>query len=256
MQDFLNRLLGRTTGFVYVPHSENGAMKDARPGARVGRRGPPWIVVQDAPENVIITAWPGKLWRVRILQRASKQPASYAGYRRADFVTVIEEVPCGLMFGGHGEAVAKVIDAAAALTLATAQRLAEAQPDDAGAAYSRSWKRWLSKRDATDEGLPRVVTACYHADHAEDHARTLAIGRHQSPIFGGLMTVYNTVSKRAKMVAGDVAWRAEGDEVVLNPPWDGASEALLHAALAFGAPEICEGDQTTLLTAWSTVFPS
>lgn len=241
MRDFLNRLLGRTTGFVYVPHNEDGVMKDAHAGARLGHKGPPWIVVLQSPEDVIVTAWPGKLWRVRVLKRASEQPLSHAGYVRADAVDVIAEAPRGLPFGQHGEAVAEVLDAAAALTPEIAQRLADAQPRDAGDAYSRVWNRWLSNRGASHP--------------SEDHSHTLAIGGRQSPIFGGLMAVEGIVFKRAIAAAGDAASRVVDEDVYLSPPWNGASEALLHVALATGAPQFCEGGDAALLTtSWRGVF--
>jgi len=83
-------LLGRTTGLVYVPHDESGPMKDACPEAQLGNGGPPWIAVDLDTEKVIVTAWPGKLWRVRVLRRATEQPMPYARYVRADRVEVLD----------------------------------------------------------------------------------------------------------------------------------------------------------------------
>jgi hypothetical protein len=242
MRDILNRVLGRTTGLVYVPHDEAGAMKDARPGARLGRdRGPPWIVVDLDTEKVIVTAWPGRLWRVCVLRRASEQPMAYARYVRADQVEVLEEVPCATLFGAHGDAVVKVLDTAATLTREQTERLNQARLPDAHAAYMRSWNRWRAKN-----GLPHPIA---------DHHAPLIEGGKGSPVGRGMSAVHDTVARRAKALDGDAAFRAEDEDLYLVNPWDGASDAMLHAALSLGAPQFCiDGDDDTLLRPWRMVF--
>jgi hypothetical protein len=245
MREFLNRLLGRpATGFVYVPQDGAGAVREARPGAQVGKSEPPWIGVHRAPETVLITGWPARLWRVRIVRRAREQPAAYVRQVSAERVEILEEVPCSVLFGKQGGEVIKVLDAAAALTRGTAKRLTQARPAGGHAAYMRCWNRWLAK-----QGKPHPI-----ADH---HALLVASGS-ESPVGRGLGAVHDTVGRRAKALEGDAAFRIEGEDEYkyMNPPWDGASEALLHAALAMGAPEICESDAQTLLTAWRKTFPS
>jgi len=243
MRDFLNRLLGRTTGLVYVPHDESGAMKDGRPGTRLGEsKGPPWIAVDLAPDGVIVTRWPGKLWRVRVLRHASEQPMPYARYVRADRVEVIEEIPCATLFGAHGDAVVRVLDAALSLTREQADQLNGTRLPDAHAAYMRSWNRWRAKL-----GLPTPIA---------DHYQPLIESGKGSPVGRDLSAIHDTVARRAQALDGDAAFRTEDEDLYLVKPWDGASDALLHAALALGTPQICtEGDDETLLRPWRMVFP-
>jgi hypothetical protein len=244
MRELLNRLLGRATGFVYVPHDESGAMKDARPGARLGvGKGPPWIAVDLAPDGVIVTRWPGKLWRVRVLSRADEQPMPYARYVRADRVEVLEEVPAAVLFGTHGDAVITVLDAAAALTREQAEQLNGARLPGAHAAYLRSWNRWRAKL-----GQPTPIA---------DHTQPLIESGKGSPVGRGLSAVHDTVARRAQALDGDAAFRTEDEDLYLVKPWNGASDALLHAGLVLGAPQFCiDGDDETLLRPWRSVFPS
>jgi hypothetical protein len=244
MRDFLNRLIGHATGFVYVPHNEAGVMKDARIGARLGQgKGPPWISVSLETDGVIVTGWPGRLWRVRVLRRGTEQPLPYARYVRADTVEVLEEVPCAALFGVHGDKVVRVLDAAVALTRDEAEQLNQARLPGAHAAYMRSWNRWRAKL-----GQPTPIA---------DHYQPLIESGKGSPVGRGLSAVHDTVARRAQALDGDAAFRTEDEDLYLVKPWDGASDAMLHAALALGAPQFCtDGDDETLLRPWRKVFAS
>ncbi|WP_110888420.1 hypothetical protein [Deinococcus yavapaiensis] len=93
-----------TEGFVW--EANDARWQDARPSARVEppQRTPPSIVVHHALSNVLVTPWPGRLWRVRIVEprddaerdafedanRGLLQPARHT---RAFAVDVIEELP-------------------------------------------------------------------------------------------------------------------------------------------------------------------
>ena len=56
-------------GFVYVPDSDSGVFAGAARGMvlRKPDRSPPWIVVDHAIESAVIARWPGRLWRVVVL---------------------------------------------------------------------------------------------------------------------------------------------------------------------------------------------
>ncbi|HWA91851.1 MAG TPA: hypothetical protein VG889_17565 [Rhizomicrobium sp.] len=245
MRALLDRLLGRVTGLVYVAQDETGAMKDARPGARLGKTGPPWIVVHAAPDAVLVTHWPGRLWRVRVLRRGREQPLADARYTRADTVEAIEELPCAILFGAHGDAICRVLDAAAALTRDAAERLSAARHPDCDAAYLRVWNGWSGGALASPE-RPLMIAG---------RDQPLATGGRKSPVGGTLMTVHGAVGRRAGAIDGAAAFRDEDDDTFLAPPWDGASDALLHAALALGAPELCEPrERDALLAAWEAVY--
>jgi len=239
---------GRRQGFVYVADVEAGPMREAKPGATVRNpdRGPPWIVVDHSLRSVIPAKWPGRLWRVEILEEAPEQPNATARYTRAAAVRVLEEAPASALFGPRGEAVVRVIDRAGRLELDDVRALSELVGDEARAAYSRAWNRWLAE---VDQASPHF---------GENHDGTLAVfaGETRSPIGGGFTVLHEVVSRRARALAGDAAFETDEDgEVFLAADWAGASHALLHAAMALGAPDLVPpGDRELLTRAWTARF--
>jgi hypothetical protein len=243
LRTFVTRGLSRSRsrGFVYVPAGEE-LMKTAAIGAIVRNAdgGPPWIVVNHALESVVVAKWPGRLWQVEILKAAAEQALSSAGYTRAVSVRVIGEHPVATLFGPHGHLVCGVIDKARTLVIADVPILGQMVSPLACQAYSRAWSHWLGE---TQPG-----------DRADDHRHTLAIvsgGPHgRSPIGGGLTVLYSVLTDRARALAGDAAFVVgeEGDSS-FAAPWDAAAEAFLHAAMAYGAPELLSSVDVNLLTA-------
>jgi hypothetical protein len=247
-------------GFVYVTDDDPGPMAAAVAGRRIAKASlePPWIVVDHAMERVLVARWPGRLFRVRVvparteaeratMARAAEELQPDAGYTRALAVDVLEELPASSLFGRHGDAVAEVIDSGRVLTEPVARQLADARHPEARSAYRKAWKRWLSGQS---DGSPH--------EH-EDHSGTLAIagaGQVGSPIGHGLLVVARVVWDRAHQLAGAAAGLLdeEGEEELVEP-WSGAQDALLHAALAFGAPELADEPARAALTAsWVAVF--
>jgi len=231
-----------SSGFLYVSPRQEGPIRAAAAGAVIENPDsrPPWIVVEHSIESIIAAEWPGRLWQVDILKTAPEQPVASAGYTRAVAVRIVDEVPLSALFGTHGESVAAVIDRAMILTLDDARLLQDAIHPLARAAYSSAWLRWLGRN-------PRM-------DPAVDHALTLAVsGTPRSPVGCGFSVLYSVVSDRARIVSGDEAFRADEEEdLVLEPPWGNAAGALLHAVMAFGAPELTShSDHEALLAAWT-----
>jgi hypothetical protein len=242
-------------GYVYAPLENPGAMAGAAPGVcvRNADRGPPWIVVDHGLQSVIVSKWPGRLWRVEIIDRVSDADLRSAGqsplradapYTRAVAVDVLEEAPVAALFGAHGAAVCEVIAAAGEVDLDGARRLAAARPREAADAYSRAWATWLAREDLRSRD--RIVPE-----------GTLAVptGRSRSPIESGLGVVYGQLFRRARAVCGDAATVSDEDDTWLAEPWNGAAAALLDAALAFGAPDVIDdADREILTRAWRDVL--
>ncbi|MES2445018.1 MAG: hypothetical protein V4574_19505 [Pseudomonadota bacterium] len=235
----------RRDGFVYAGDAEDGPMRDAREGAivRVDGHGPPVIVVNHDPASVIVTRWPGRLWRVRIVEPSppGDQPLPHARYTRALAVAVGQEADVATLFGPHGRDVVRVLDVAPKLDRPQAETLARHRHPQAPAAYDRVWRRWL--KQAGIEG-----------DFA-DLDGALALGGQGSPINQGLSLLHNLVFKRAQAMDGDRATEADDEDIWLAAPWDGAGTVLGDAALALGAPQaVGNVDRIILLQGWERVF--
>jgi hypothetical protein len=243
-------------GYVYVEDDEPGLMAGAQSGAtiRIPGKGPPWIVVDSSIDSIVIARWPGRLWRVAIVEpvpagdqlASGGVPGPEHGYTRAAVVRLVEELPLPVLFGSHGQAVVKVIDAAMALDAHQAQALAEHRHADAEPACARVWRAWLGERP-TAPGIEDFMS--------NGTLMMTNVGRPVSPVNRGLMVVHGQLFKRAVAVAGEAATEEDDTDIWLVEPWRGASSALIDAALAFGTPEhMTPADRAILMQAWVRVF--
>ena len=236
------------TGYVYAPDVDPGLLAGATLGAivRQSDRSPPWIVVAHSIEAAVIARWPGRLYRVVVLDAEGiEQASAHAHYTRAVAVRVCEEVPAWCLFGDHGEAVSAVISFATRLEMPTARLLADLRHPLAAQAFSRAWNRWLNRTGATS------------AHDESDFSGTLAAGAgpSRSPINYGLTLTYRAVWDRADALMGSEAFvDDEEGERTLAPVWSSAAAALLDAAIAVGAPSIVTEEDAVILTAaWRSV---
>ena len=110
---------------------------------------------------------------------------------------------------------------------------------------------------------PRLATLAGHAAQRRavpniDHGRVLAVpgaGSVGSPVGDGLMVLWTCVTDSARRHAGSAAFAvdAEGDQVLLDP-WSTAASALLHAAMAIGAPDHVD-DAADASDTYARLFP-
>jgi len=239
MRTLLSRIIspfGPARGFVYVPDTEEGLMQGATAGSiirKVDQR-PPWIVVHQSVESVIVAKWPGKLLKVEIIEAAPEQPNSTALYTRATAVRVLEEQPASQLFGPHGVVVCKVVKKAETLELNDVQALGESISPLIQDAYSRAWDKWLT-----------------HVDSNSTHR-----GGSRSPLGAGFTVLSSVLANRARDLVGDAAFVIDDeDEVSFTPDWASACSALSGAAMAYGAPELLSpADRDLLLSAWVGTF--
>lgn len=236
-------LRGGRSGLVFVSDADDGPMRSAKVGATIRNAdgGPPWIVVDHSVESVIVTKWPGRLWKVEILEAAREQPHAGVNYTRAVSVRVIGEMAVSELFGPYGSGVCAVIERARALTTDDLAVLGASGHPLARAAYSRGWRKWLGS------GEPEP------GHSSEDHADTLAVsGGVRSPIHSGFTVLHSVLAERARRLVGDAAFVVddEGNQA-FTPVWASAADALLHAAMALGAPELlAPADREALTQAW------
>lgn len=232
-------------GFVYVGQGDNGPMLRAKAGnlVDVPGHGPPWIVVDQTPATVIVADWPGRLWRVQIVEAAEAKdqpPLASARYTRAVAVRVVQEENPAQLFGPEGEAVLRVLDAASKLERPRAEVLASRRDPDAAAVKDKVWRIWIDRRGP---------------DAAIDPETADGIVTCGSPINSGLSVLYQVIFDRAKSLEGEAAIEDDGEDIWLVAPWNGAAAALADAALALGAPSmIGPEDREILLRAWQSTY--
>ena len=220
---------GEVTGFVYVGVDERGLMAAAAPGLRIGTfvDKPPWMVVDYDPRSTLLAKWPGRLWKVRVLHKASDQPLSYAGYTRATAVDVMQEVPLAVLFEHNGEAVVDFLNSISRLTAKAAAALSESQDDEATRVHSAAWDRWLA---STDPASPFL---------GQEHAGTIAMVAKapRSPVGDAPSVLHSELTKRAREIAGDAAFVVDDEEQYFSPPWLRAGTCLQHSLFALGVDE-------------------
>ncbi|MFN3891379.1 MAG: hypothetical protein ACK4MV_13355 [Beijerinckiaceae bacterium] len=243
-------MAGGRVGYVYAAKGETGPMQDARVGGavRLPDRGPPWIVVDFDLAKMTVTRWPGRLWRVRVMEAATERdqrvaggpPNDQANYVRAIAVRVLNEEDPARLFGPHGGALIALFDGAARITRDQAQRLARSRHADAAGAYDRAMRRW-----ASGENL---------ATPSADLDGALKIGG-RSPINAALAVLHGILFERAHAIDGAHASSELDNDVSLVEPWATAAQTMGDAALAIGAPELMSmEDRAALVSAYAGVL--
>lgn len=237
-------MLSPQDGYFFVPDDADDVTATAATGEtlRLPSRAPPWLIVDHAIETIVVARWPGRLWRVDAVDADGiDQPAPPAQYARVAALRLGEELPAWRLFGERGQSVAAVIAAASRVEIEDVEALAASRDPDAGRAYARAWRRWL-----TSIGVGRV-------DIGDDLDGTLAIpvnGR-QSPINYGFAVISRALEARAESLVGDAAFVTTDDgERWLERTWSAAACALLEAAMSFGSPEASREDAPTLAAAF------
>jgi hypothetical protein len=231
-------------GFCYVAQRDTGhLMSTAAAGDRVvAPSPPPWLVVCHTLESLLVTSWPGQLFRVAVvppgtpqereaLERAIEDFVPNVPFTRALAVDVLEVLPPTILFGPNGPAVVEVIDFAESLTYRVAAALTVARHPAANDAYSEVVKSWLATQP--HRALDRPLVA------------------------HGLTVVYEEVWQSSRRRGGSGAFTTtyapgnEDGEETLAEPWATAAKVLLDTAMVVGAPYfVSEREADILLTAW------
>lgn len=233
-----------TAGLVYVPDADPGSMQAARPGTIVRNPDdrPPFIVVDRIIETIVVARWPGRLWRVEVAETAVEQVIG-SGYTRAIAVGVIEELPSWQLFGPRGRLVASIIDAVGVLDVADVALLGDSAGPDAERAYSAAWSRWESGTRVDGDASVGGV---------EGNPFRRRNRRCVSPIGYGFDVLCSAMDAKARELVGNEAFKIEEDGTpAFTAFWSAGCSALLFAAMAEGAPDLCStDDRTSLMAAW------
>lgn len=250
-------------GFWFDAADPDMALERAGDHVRLARAEPPWIVVDRSIASLTLgRRWPGQLWRVRVTQLGDMAGlVAQPGYWRAAAIELLQPLPLGTLFGPHGQAVVDILARIPELTREQARALGADLPADGWDRYGRAWERWATDED--DPGATPPAGASEAPAGSEWHGVLSAARRRggaHSPIHAGFMQVHGLLRRRAEAVDGDAAFIREEDEdgdidEWLAAPWDGASDALLFAAMARGAPQyLSAADADALARPWRGVF--
>lgn len=221
---------------------------------RLPSAAPPWMVIDQSLSTLIIgSRWPGRLWRVRVTTLGDMSGlVAQPGYWRAEAIDLLEALPLSTLFGPHGDAVLRILDFIPHLTRADAQTLAQHLDPSAPAAYGRAWLAWSQTGEPPSPATAQQWDGTLAASRKGDKDR--------SPIHSGFMVIHAQLRQRAQAVDGAdaiVLIEDEDDgetEEVLSLLWQQASDALLYAAMAQGAPQlVSEADAEALNRAWLAV---
>ncbi|MFN9090343.1 MAG: hypothetical protein ACK5V0_02245 [Alphaproteobacteria bacterium] len=217
-------------GYVYVSADDtNPVLGSMRPNTRVGgvSDSPPWIVVDHSPQSVILARWPGRLWKVQILRKASEQPLAYAAYTRATAVHVIEEVPLAALFVHNGPAVVGFLNRVSQLTAAQVAALGHEQDEEATHIHSLVWDRWLAEADVSSDLIGAT------------HTGTIAIGSKapHSPVGNAPSVLHTQLTNLALHLVGDEAFVTDDEEQYFTPTWATVAANLQHGLFAAGVQD-------------------
>ncbi|MEU1896241.1 hypothetical protein [Streptomyces pristinaespiralis] len=251
---------GTESGFVLVDEKSPDVLQNAHVGMRVKlSSAPPWIVVYRTLENVHFSRWPVRLLRAAVvppetdqerakMASAAREVLPGASYTRALHVDLLAELSPSVLFGSHGDAVARIVSAALALDEEGANCLASNKVPTADEEYSKAWERWLAGQPHGDRRSGR------------DHSRTVkvsGVGPLESPIGDGFSLIVHAVEDSARLRGSADSFAEDEDgELEMVGPWRAAADALLHAAMALGAPHLVDQRAATVLTSeWNRKMP-
>jgi len=235
------------TGYIYCPMDKLGLFQNCSAGQVISKAddNPTWIIVDHSFGDVVIAKWPGRLWRAEVL--VPLEPQAHTGnYTRCVSVKIIKEVETEILFGEFGAKIEEILHFSSALKLPTAHRLAAARHKDVKGIISKGWYRWMEKNGIADST----------PDENMDAVLMVGNGAHTSPIGHGLALVHSGVWESALREMGDTAFKRDDEEIWLSPPWSNATDALMEAAWALGAPELfCTTEIEILLEGWNQREP-
>lgn len=219
-------------GYIYVSDQSNDQrFLGVKSGSIVtnASRKPPYFVVQHRAEKVIITEWPGRLFKVSTCdnyRRINKEILPYAEYTRSNKIEIVEELEVSTLFGEKGKEIIEIVDSANSITKYEAQTLSKQLTLESCQLYSTIWKRWLDQNKVvTGEKDNFVGTTGFHSNYYDDLP--------YSPLGNALSIIGNLLYKRVREIDWDEGIVTDNeDETNLSPLWAKAQQILLNAAIS------------------------
>lgn len=228
-----------------------------------------WTCVDHHLHRVILTQWPGHLYKVAVIDfvsndvepKLSKNPS----YTRALSYAVIEVMKPYQLFGAYGHQVCEILEWIATASYDDMARLGDLIHPRASAIYSNAWHVWLKDIDlkAWNDWHQHIDLKTVDFDICSENviAWPTQSENPDSPINNGFYLISSLISEKAKNLDGENAWitmekedEDDEDEQCLAPLWSKANFALLHAAMGFGAKQYLKEEELECLTyAWSEI---
>ena len=208
-------------GYVYASKEENDLFENAKAGDLIIKKDkiPPYIVVDHSLETKIITQWPGKLFKVEVIDPANEKKLNEGlvkdvWYTRTLGVKILEEVPIAELFGPNGQKIEQIIDLTRTINERQILALSKYDEEPNRALFAKAWRNWIMRYGKKLE-------------------------RSSSPIKAGLSIITSQFDVRARALAGDSAFGIDEDgEIYLQPLWATAVENILHAAMSYAPDDI------------------
>lgn len=220
-------------GFVYSADEDNELFKDAKVGDLIIKqdRKPPFIVVDHILDKIIITRWPGKLYKVEVINQSKEKDINKGlvknvWYTRTLGVKILEEVPVENIFGENGKQIRHIIDLTRNITEEQVNLLSKYNIESSRDLFTKAWRNWILLTDKD----------CVYLN--DDHYNTLKIfPKNQvygSPIREGLSIISSQFDIRARELVGEAAFGVDEEgEIYLQSKWAKAYEKLKQAGISY-----------------------
>ena len=242
-------------GYIYVSKEENELFKGFEIGDSVIKKNknPPYIVVDHTLDTKIITQWPGKLFKVEVIN-PSKEKGINKGlvkdiwYTRTLGVKILDEVNISKLFGGNGQNIEQIIDLTRNITEEKVLAFSKYSETENRDLFTKAWRNWIM---------------LYNKNHPylnDEHYNTISLSqknqRYSSPIKKGLSIISSQFDIRARELVGETAFGVDEEgELYLQPIWANAVEKILHAGISYASDEILsEIERRNLRKPFNEVF--
>ncbi len=242
-------------GYVYASKDENELFGNAKVGDAIIKKDkkPPFIVVDHSLDTKIITQWPGKLFKVEVInpsrgKRINKGLVKDVWYTRTFGVKILEEIEIKELFGDNGRKVEQIINLTRNITEDKVLELSKFEKGMNSELFTKAWRNWIMIYDAN------------HPFVNDDHLDTIKLApknhRYSSPIKEGLSIISSQFDIRARELVGDSAFGVDEDgEIYLKPIWAKAVEKILHAGMSYASDNILtESERYKLRAPFKEVF--
>lgn len=253
--NLLNLKKKKIQGFVYSADEDNELFKDAKVGDLITKqdRNPPFIVVTHTLDMIIIAKWPGKLYKVEVINQSEEKDLNQGlvenvWYTRTLGIKILEEVPIENIFGQNGIQISRLIDWTRNITEEQVTALSKYNVKSGRDLFTKAWKNWI------------LLTDKNYVYLNENHYNTLKVFLknqvHGSPIREGLLIISSQFNIRARELVGEAAFGVDEEgEICLLPKWSKACEKLRQAGMSYESDNLLtESEKETIRKPVMEVF--
>lgn len=206
---------------------------------------PPYLVVDHDLDKIIITTWPGKLYKVAVLNPSEEKQINTGlvkniWYTRTFGVKILEELPVEIIFGDNGLQIKQILDFIINITEEQVSQLANYDVEQNQKIYSNAWNNWVSLTDKE-----------YHNSSSDFEKVIQVFPKNQSrvsPIGQGLSIISTIFYQTARKLTQDEALEIDEEgEIHLKPKWSIASTHCLNAGMSYEDSNLITEDEKALL---------